>query len=128
MKLEKLDDFQHIYQHPKFQEEFERLVCERSTSGRYHKWLRKSLLLLDAMGHGALSLPGFEPLGLENKKMISIRYPHSKKNPRVLIAFIEGENVLLLCAFLETSKKTNSDYQAAIAKAKNRFDELVGVN
>ena len=105
MALELVNGFKNIYQIESFEEEFEETTSERNTSGRYHKWLRRSLALLEHMGYGVLKLPSFEKLVDTNPNLYSIRNTESKKNPRVLFAFFDGTKVILLLAFKEKNRR-----------------------
>ena len=124
MALIKFDDYRNIYQVEGFQKEFEEVLDETDTNGRYHKWLRRKLSVLEANGYGGLIDRDFEKIEDTNPKLYAIRYPKSKKNPRIVYAYVDNGEVILLHTFLEKSKKTSSDYRAAIKIATNRLKSL----
>ncbi len=60
---------------------------------------------------------------MELINLYSIRYPHSKKNPRVIyFVFGEDEAIILVTAFKEKSSK---DYQKGIERAAGRYKALM---
>ena len=124
MELEKTAGLQRTYQVDCFEKEFEKVTAEKNPNGRYHKWLRKELIKLEEFGVAALKFENFEPLPGTDPKLFSIRYPHSKINPRVIYVYINGGEIYLLTAFKEGSKNTNSDYAAAIKISQNRLKYL----
>ena len=107
-----------------FQDEFDETLNETKTDGRYHKWLRRKLSVLDAPRNGVLVDRDFEPLENTHPKMYAIRYPKSPKNPRVIYVYVDNGEVYLLHTFKESSKKTGSDYNSAIKKAKSRLESI----
>lgn len=117
MEIEKLEGFEKIYQVDCFKKEFEQVTSETKTNGRYHKWIRKKLSILESLGTNALKLEEFEKLSDTSPNLYSIRYPHSKKNPRVIYIYVEQGMVYLLHAFKE---KNDSDYKNAINIAQKR--------
>lgn len=83
---------------------------------RYIKWLQRSLTQLDAYGTATTALKNFEKLpGTDD--IYSARYPKSRKNPRILYFYIQGQNIVLLYPFLE---KNAGDYQRGIRVAERR--------
>lgn len=88
---------------------------------RYYEWLLSKLYVLEEKGMDALKLESFEPLPSTNPKLYSIRYPHSPLNPRVIYVYVNGNEIYLLTAFKESSKKSNSDYTSAIKVAHDRL-------
>ena len=126
MRLLKLDKYNKIYVVEEFREEFEKTVNEHNVDGRYHRWLRRKLNVLDESGFSALSGRDFEPLENTDPKLYSMRYPKSPKNPRVVYAYIDDGAVYLLHTFKETSKKTGSDYNSAIKVATKRLKLIKG--
>lgn len=124
MQVLKLEGFNKIYIVENFSSEFDKVVSERNTNGRYHKWLRRKLAVLDANGYGVLSDRDFEPLENCDPKLYAIRYPKSPKNPRVVYAYVEDGAVYLLHTFKESSKSSGSDYQAGIRTATNRLKSI----
>lgn len=125
MRLVKIESYNRIYAVGMFEQEFDNIVNEKNNNSRYHKWLRRKLDVLDIAGYKALSDRDFEPLKDTNPKLYSIRYPKSKKNPRVIYAYVDEEAVYLLHTFKETSKKSKSDYQNAIRIALNRLKSVI---
>lgn len=119
LNIEKVEEFNNIYQFDCFPKEFEKAVSEKKVTGRYHKWLRNRLEILDKFGKEALKLEQFEKLSNTHPDLYSIRYPHSKKNPRVIYIYLEGKNIYLLHAFLE---KDANDYNHAIKSAEKRAE------
>lgn len=124
LQVSKFERFNRIYAVEGFAEEFEKVVSEKRTDGRYHSWLRRKLFVLDDSGYFALSDRDFEPLENSNPKMYAIRYPKSPKNPRVIYAYVDNGKIYLLHTFKETSKKTGSDYRSAIKIAENRLKSI----
>ena len=124
MRLVKFPLFNNVLAVDGFQKEFERTVKETKTDGRYHRWLRRKLSVLDASSYRALDDRDFECLQNTNPKLYAIRYPHSILNPRVIYAYIDNGKACLLCAFKETSKNKNSDYRTAIVHATNLLNEV----
>ena len=83
---------------------------------RYIKWLQRSLTQLDAYGTATTALKNFEKLpGTDD--IYSARYPKSRKNPRILYFYIQGQNIVLLYPFLEM---ISGDYQRGIRVAERR--------
>ncbi len=117
MEFEKIEGFSRIYQVDCFEKEFVKATSEKGLNGRYHKWLRRSLFILDDMGKKALNTESFEKLSVDSVDLYAIRYPHSKKNPRVIYVYAEENAIYILHAFKESSSK---DYDAATKIAKNR--------
>lgn len=117
LEIEKVDGYKKIYQVEGFQKEFEKTVSEIKPNGRYHKWLRKQLFSLEDHGYDALKFENFEPLSDTNPKLYAIRYPRSKKNPRVIYIYVDDCDVYLLHAFKETK---TSDYNQAVKTAEKR--------
>ena len=73
--------------------------------------------VLESLGTNALKLEEFEKLSDTSPNLYSIRYPHSKKNPRVIYIYVERGVVYLLHAFKENN---DSDYKNAINTAQKR--------
>ena len=121
MELIKTEGFENIYQVDQFEKEFKK-IAKKGT--RYYEWLFAKLSVLEKMGMEALKLESFEPLPSTNPKLYSIRYPHSPLNPRVIYIYANGNEIHLLTAFKENSKKTNSDYESAIKIAHERLKYL----
>lgn len=126
MNLSKAKKFENVYAFEEFQEEFEEVVSEKKTSGRYHKWLRRSILLIKQYQRGVIALQGFEKLVTKPNEpnLYAIRNPGSKKNQRVIYVYLDGNEICLLHAFLETSKKSDSEYRAAIEIAIGRLKQM----
>lgn len=126
MNLYKFDKFEHIYGVDRFEKEFSKMVDERLKDSppypRFQKWLIGRLNILDRMGKNAIKLEGFEKLDSDNPELFSIRFPHSKLNPRVIYACIEGDDIILLTAFKEENAK--GDYRNAMKRAKSRYIQL----
>ncbi|MBR6408428.1 MAG: hypothetical protein IKS19_07620 [Clostridia bacterium] len=125
MELLKVSGFEHIHQVDDFKKLFEQATSEKDADGRYHRWLRQKLFILDNLGMEALKLEGFEPLSDTDPKLFSIRYPHSRVNPRIIYIYADKSEIYLLYAFKESSKTANSDYRAAIKTASNRLKYLL---
>ena len=83
---------------------------------RYAEWFARCAQMLDIELEKAVLFPQFEKIsGSEN--LYSMRYPKSKKNPRVLYFFLCNGVPVLLYAFLEKNK---SDYTHGIEVAEER--------
>lgn len=125
--MSKAKKFENVYAFEEFQEEFEEVVSEKKTSGRYHKWLRRSILLIKQYQRGVIALQGFEKLITKQNEpdLYAIRNAHSKKNPRVIYVYLEGNEIFLLHTFLETSKNANKEYRSAIEIAIGRLNQMV---
>ena len=129
LELVKFEGYDHIYGPDNFLEEFCKQVLDvpstrvianpkslSSSSKQYVQWLQRSLTQLDTMGTATTRLKGFEKLpGTDN--IYSARYPNTGKNPRILYFYIDGQDVVLLCPFLE---KNSGAYQRAIKLAESR--------
>lgn len=126
MEINKLAKFDHIYEVDCFQKEFVKMTREKLTNTppypRYQKWLIGKLSLLDKHGKQAFKLRDFEKLDSENPELFSIRYPHSKLNPRVIYACFQDRDIILLTAFKE--ENAGADYSKAMKKARRRYQEL----
>ncbi|HCT17392.1 MAG TPA: hypothetical protein DIW36_08480 [Ruminococcaceae bacterium] len=118
MELVKVEGFEHIYQIDRFEKEFTDIA---DGDIRYKKWLIRSLEMLESMGMAALKLENFEMVSKDDPKIYSIRYPHSKLNPRVLYIYVDRDGACLLTAFKESSKNRSSDYEHAINRARGRL-------
>lgn len=117
LEIEKVGGYERIYQVDCFEKEFLKTTSEKNLNGRYHRWLRQKLYSLDDFINNPLNPEDFEPLQSTNPKLFSIRYPRSKKNPRVLYIYVGKNQVYLLHAFKESKK---SDYVNAIKIAESR--------
>lgn len=126
MNVYKLDKFEHIYAVDCFEKEFSKMTSERLVDEppypRFQKWLISKLNVLDKMGKNAIALEGFEDLGSYDPKLFSIRFPHSKLNPRVIYACFMDTEIILLTAFKEENAK--GDYLKAMRKASKRYKTL----
>ena len=126
MNVYKLDKFEHIYTVDCFEKEFSKMTSERLVDEppypRFQKWLISKLNVLDKMGKNAIALEGFEDLGSYDPKLFSIRFPHSKLNPRVIYACFMDTEIILLTAFKEENAK--GDYLKAMRKASKRYKTL----
>ena len=126
MNVYKLDKFEHIYAVDCFEKEFSKMTSERLVDEppypRFQKWLISKLNVLDKMGKNAIALEGFEVLGSYDPKLFSIRFPHSKLNPRVIYACFMDTEIILLTAFKEENAK--GDYLKAMRKASKRYKTL----
>lgn len=120
----KNERFKHIYEVDVFQKEFKKITGETKNDQRYHKWLYRQLKRLEDLGMKALMLDGFEPLSNTDPRLYSIRYNKSPLNPRVIYIYANGNEIYLLAAFKESSKKSNSDYNRAIEIAHERLKYL----
>lgn len=118
MKIEKVSDFEHIYMVEVFADEFSNLF-DSSDSKRYKSWLYRTLKNYE---EGNLKRNvHYEPIKGYNN-LYAFRYPHSKLNPRVIYAYINGHNnLILLTAFLERKK---SDYTIGIERAEQRKKKI----
>ena len=121
LELLKTEGFNNIYEVEPFKKEFQKIA---KRDNRDYNWLIAKLRMLEKKGMDALKLESFEPLPNTNPKLYSIRYPHSPLNPRVIYVYINGNEIYLLTAFKESSKKTNSDYDSAIKVAQDRLKYL----
>lgn len=126
MELEKIsiiDGIDSIYTISNLKKEFKKAVNEQWKENppwkRYQKKLIEDLAVLDQEKERAINLPQFERLSNKDK-LYSIRHPESKKNVRIIYT-IEGNNIILLIAFLE---KNDGDYKKAINTAKKRLKWL----
>ena len=126
MNVYKLDKFEHIYAVDCFEKEFSKMTSERLVDEppypRFQKWLISKLNVLDKMGKNAIALEGFEDLGSYDPKLFSIRFPHSKLNPRVIYACFMDTEIILLTAFKEENAK--GDYLKAMRKAYKRYKTM----
>ena len=126
MNVYKLDKFEHIYAVDCFEKEFSKMTSERLADEppypRFQKWLISKLNVLDKMGKNAIALEGFEDLGSYDPKLFSIRFPHSKLNPRGIYACFMDTEIILLTAFKEENAK--GDYLKAMRKASKRYKTL----
>lgn len=122
LKIEPVKDFENIYQIDSFEKEFIKTLSEKNVNGRYHKWLRTHLRYLEDLGRKALKLGNFEQLSCTNPNLYAIRYPRSKKNPRVVYIYVDDSQVYLLHVFKESRA---SDYANAIKVAQSRAKLLL---
>lgn len=120
----KNERFKNIYEVDVFNKEFKKITGETKNDQRYHKWLYRQLKILEDLGMKALMLDSFEPLSNTDPKLYSIRYNKSPLNPRVIYIYANGDEIYLLAAFKESSKKSNSDYNKAIEIAHERLKYL----
>lgn len=120
----KTEGFENVYEVDVFKKEFRKITGETKSDQRYHKWLKRQLTRLEDLGMKALMLDGFEPLSNTDPRLYSIRYNKSPLNPRVIYIYANGEEIYLLAAFKESSKKSNSDYNNAIKIAHERLKYL----
>lgn len=115
--IHKIPEYQHIYAYKSFLEEFNYLFKgDKATLKRYKKALARRLKMLDNAGAECIDKIRFEYI---EKDIYSIRYPESKKNPRILFTFCLGKNnVVLLNAFIEGN---SSDYEHSKRISRNRI-------
>lgn len=118
LELLKTEGFENVYEVDQFQKEFAKITKKNR---RYYDWLRAKLAMLEKKGMEALKMESFETLPYTNPKLYSIRYPHSRLNPRVIYVYANRNEIYLLTAFKESSKKGNSDYDSAIKVANDRL-------
>ena len=118
LELIKTEGFKNIYEVEQFEKEFRKIAKKDK---RYYDWLFAKLAVLEEKGMEALKLESFEPLPHTNPKLYSIRYPQSPLNPRAIYVYANGNEIYLLTAFKESSKKSNSDYDSAIKTAHDRL-------
>ena len=99
MNIYKFENFEHIFGVDRFEKEFAKMANEKMKGSppysRFQKWLIGRLTILDRMGRDAIRLEGFEKLESENPALFSIRYPHSKLNPRVIYACVSDDDIIL---------------------------------
>lgn len=126
MEVVKNEQFSKIYEVDCFRKEFMKVVDEKNTTNppfpRYQKWLIGALTQLEEYGKDAVKLQTFEYLSNTSPRIYSIRYAKSKKNPRVIYAYVGEDSILLLGAFLEHNK---SDYERNIKVAQKRLLQLM---
>lgn len=118
LEIQKLNGYEDIYALDLFLEDFQNTVLGRSSSEskRYAAWLQRKLDDLTLYRERAIQLRDFEKV--EGHTMLySIRYPRSKKNPRIIYFFVHERKPVLLLAFLE---KKSSDYEKKIPAALQR--------
>ena len=125
LELIKTEGFEKIYEVEQFEKEFKKIA---KRDRRYYDWLIAKLSVLEDKGMEALRLESFEPLPRTDPKLYSIRYPHSPLNPRVIYIYAKGDEIYLLTAFKESSKKSNSDYDSAIEVAHKRLKYIEECN
>lgn len=119
LEIQKLDGHENMYALDLFFDDFQNTVIGRSESElkRYTAWLQRKLDDLALYREQAIKLRDFEKV--EGYPMLySIRYPRSKKNPRVIYFFIHEGTPVLLLAFLE---KKSSDYEKKSDAALKRY-------
>lgn len=125
LKIRKNIMFQNVYELDCFEDEFRQMTKEKLTLNppfpRYQQWLIRSLTVLEELQKDAIKLAGFEQLTTVDPKIYSIRYPHAPLNPRVLYAYMDEGNIILLAAFKEKNK---SDYTRNIKVAQNRLKHI----
>lgn len=123
LEIQKINNYEDIYALDLFWEDFNSTVLGRSQSEskRYIAWLQRKLEVLNQYREQATRLRDFERVE-GNTILYSIRYPNSKKNPRIIYFFVhEGKPVLLL-AFLE---KKPSDYKKILTSALTRYNFVI---
>lgn len=123
MNIQKLADFNRIYQAECFPDEINKMFGKSTgEKKRYIKWLYTWLSILDSEGMSALNLEQFEHLkDTSNPSLYAIRHPHSMINERYIFIFAEEERSILLTAFKE---KSTRNYHSAIKRANRIFKEL----
>lgn len=121
MDILKVPGYKNIYEVERFEDEFSRLIKDSGEKIRYHNWLDRSLMSLDEMGQKAITQMHFEFICGYGEDIYSIRYPNSKKNPRVIFFFFEDSSPILLTSFLE---KSPSDYCRGCRRAVTRVKAL----
>ena len=123
LDIQKLTDFNRIYQADCFPAEFSAMFGKSTgNTERYVKWLYTWLSVLDTEGKTALILEQFEQIkSTDDPVLYAIRHPHSQINERYIYVYTEDESSILLTAF---KKKNTHDYEAAITRAKHIFAEL----
>ena len=118
MEVFQMPGFKRIFYLDVFKKEF---LEATDHEDRYRYWLLQKLTILEEYGKKALLLGQFEKLNHEEVDLYSIRYPHSKLNPRVIYFYVDGDDIVLSTAFKE---KSSNDYKRGIRKAKERYKLL----
>lgn len=133
MLVQKIEGYNNIYEVSSFEKEFKeitntkkKLNNRKSKPNRYDNWLATSLAQLDELGLSVLNSDNFEPVKGTSVSIYSIRYSHSKKNPRVLFYSYNSNcnKFILLHVFKEESGNNNKDYSKAVKIAEHRAKSI----
>lgn len=121
MEILHTEGYEAVYEIDSFKSDFNRMFKKDSGNRkRYLNWLDRRLHLLEELGRYAVETEGFE--WLEGSDVLCcMRYPHSKRNPRIVYVYADGENIILLTAFME---KASQDYKAAIKRSERAVERL----
>jgi len=121
-QIQKVSGLKNIYKVDSFDSDMDALFKNnKGDRKRFEVWLYTKLAILDSMGRDAILLEQFEDLVGTQPKLYAIRHPHSILNERYVYVYVDGEDVLLLTAFKEKSKR---DYDPAIQRAYNILNNL----
>lgn len=114
-----------IFVHPRLFRELLDILSQTGVEKQFFKLLQKYLNMLSQMGLQATTLNGFEPI---EKGIYSMKFKFSGFNIRILYAFRDDEEPVLLLAFYERAGKGCTDYSGCIKPACDRLAEMKGVN
>ena len=118
----KLEEYTHIYYHPRFFAELGKLLKGYSKVEKFNSWFSDKMALLDEKHSKDLIMEypkSYEPIKKE-KDIYCITYRHGEKNIRILfqITTINDSVNILLKAFDE--KNTKADYDIAKEVVRKR--------
>ena len=114
-----------IFVHPRVFSELLDILSQTGVEKQFFKLLQKYLNMLSQMGLQATTLNGFEPI---EKGIYSMKFKFSGFNIRILYAFRDDEELVLLLAFYERAGKGCTDYSGCIKPACDRLAEMKGMN
>lgn len=112
------DRFDNIYRVDVFEKEYRKMFGKsKNLYSKEHEQLAVNLSILDSEMNAALERDQFHAV-TGSPSLYSIRHV-SQANPRVLFVFAESDSAIVLLSC--TLEKSSSDYDAAIARAKERL-------
>ena len=122
MYIQRVGDFEKIYQFESFPAEFKKLASGGKWNA-YRNWLFRNLENLEKHPHQVVDGFRIEKLQGTAPPLYAIRKPNGRAgNPRVVFAYISSDgDICLLYAFEE---KNASDYDRAITIAHNRLQRI----
>lgn len=114
-----------IFVHPRLFGELLDILAKSGAESVFLKQLIKNLSILSAMGIEATKHKDFEPI---EHGLYSMHFDYRDFNIRILYAFRDDEEPVLLLAFYERGGKQRTDYSGYIKPACDRLADMKGMN
>ena len=114
-----------IFVHPRLFGELLDILAKSGAESVFLKQLIKNLSILSARGIEATKHKDFEPI---EHGLYSMHFDYRDFNIRILYAFRDDEEPVLLLAFYERGGKRRTDYSGYIKPDCDRLADMKGMN